>query len=407
MELCMKETKSIGKRFVVSIALLGLLVTSAHGEDTIAIRHLQLNLHSENTMSLRLVSDRPIDYRAFVLSNPYRLVFDGINVEWALPQSSPATGIGFIARYRFGKFSDHLGRLVLDSQQPVIIRSIAQYFGNDDKVVVTLNLGLSDEADFAQHRLKGAFVSRDGLTFEKTPPLAVKKEPQKPVQRQKPLIVIDAGHGGVDSGAIGVSGLQEKEINLDMSLRLARLINTSGRATAVLTRHDDRFIPLTHRHRFASHKQADLFVSIHADSIHKPAIKGLSIYGLSDKASDEVASHLAQRENKSDVIGGMDLSRNSDDVQYILIDLVQKQSMKRADVIAQNIIKNLKGKVDLLQPPHRFAGFVVLKAPDVPSLLIEMGYLSNPQEELKLRDTDYREFLAQHLVAAILQSVTQ
>lgn len=403
----MKETKSIGKRFVVSIVLLGLLVTSAHGDDTIAIRHLQLNLHSEDTLSLRLVSDRPIDYRTFVLSDPYRLVFDGINVEWALPQSSPTTGIGFISRYRFGKFNDRLGRLVLDSEQPVIIRSIAQYFGSDDKVVVSLNLALSDEAGFAEHRLKGAFVSREGLSFDPAPPPLAKKEPQKPVRRNKPLIVIDAGHGGVDSGAIGVSGLQEKEINLAMSLRLAQLINDSGRATAILTRDDDRFISLTHRHRFASHKKADLFVSIHADSIHKPAIKGLSIYGLSDQASDEVALQLAQRENKSDIVGGMDISRNSEDVQYILIDLVQKQSMKRSDVIAQNIIKNLKGKVDLLEPPHRFAGFVVLKAPDVPSLLIEIGYLSNPQEELKLRDADYREFLARHLVSAILQSVTQ
>ena len=402
----MKETKSIGKGFVVSIVLLGLLVTSAHGDDTIAIRHLQLNLHSEDTLSLRLVSDRPIDYRTFVLSDPYRLVFDGINVEWALPQSSPTTGIGFISRYRFGKFNDRLGRLVLDSEQPVIIRSIAQYFGDDDKVVVSLNLALSDEAGFAEHRLKGAFVSREGLSFDQAPPVA-KKEPQKPVRRNKPLIVIDAGHGGVDSGAIGVSGLQEKEINLAMSLRLAQLINDSGRAIAVLTRDDDRFISLTHRHRFASHKKADLFVSIHADSIHKPAVKGLSIYGLSDQASDEVALQLAQRENKSDIVGGMDISRNSEDVQYILIDLVQKQSMKRSDVIAQNIIKNLKGKVDLLEPPHRFAGFVVLKAPDVPSLLIEIGYLSNPQEELKLRDADYREFLAQQLVSAILQSVTQ
>ena len=405
----MKEIKAVSKRFVVSIVLLGLLVTSAHGEETIAvsIRHLQLNLHSEDTMSLRLVSDRPIDYRAFVLSDPYRLVFDGINVEWALPQSSPTTGIGFIDRYRFGKFSDRLGRLVLDSEQPVVIRSIAQYFGDDGKVVVSLNLALSDEAGFAEHRLKGAFVSREGLAFDQAPPPLAKKEPQKPVRRKNPLIVIDAGHGGVDSGAIGVSGLQEKEINLDMSLRLARLINASGRATAVLTRDDDRFISLTHRHRFASHRQADLFVSIHADSIHKPSVKGLSIYGLSDKASDEVALQLAQRENKSDIVGGMDISRNSEDVQYILIDLVQKQSMKRSDVIAQNIIKNLKGKVDLLEPPHRFAGFVVLKAPDVPSLLIEIGYLSNPQEELKLRDADYREFLAQNLVSAILQSVTE
>ena len=405
----MKEIKVVGKRFVVSIVLLGLLVTSAHGYDTIAvsIRHLQLNLHSEDTLSLRLVSDRPIDYRAFVLSDPYRLVFDGINVEWALPQSSPTTGIGFIDRYRFGKFSDRLGRLVLDSEQPVVIRSIAQYFGDDGKVVVSLNLALSDEAGFAEHRLKGAFVSREGLAFDQAPPPLAKKDPQKPVRRKKPLIVIDAGHGGVDSGAIGVSGLQEKEINLAMSLRLAQLINASGRATAMLTRDDDRFISLTHRHRFASHRQADLFISIHADSIHKPSVKGLSIYGLSDKASDEVALQLAQRENKSDIVGGMDISRNSEDVQYILIDLVQKQSMKRSDVIAQNIIKNLKGKVDLLEPPHRFAGFVVLKAPDVPSLLIEIGYLSNPQEELKLRDADYREFLAQNLVSAILQSVTE
>lgn len=218
---------------------------------------------------------------------------------------------------------------------------------------------------------------------------------------EKPTIVIDPGHGGVDPGATGVSGAFEKTLTLAMAVELRDRLLATGRYKPVLTRDGDLFISLRDRIAFARAAGADLFMSLHADAIAKTEIRGLSVYTLSEQASDKEAAALAERENKADVIAGMDLSRESPEVTNILIDLAQRESMNLSARAAGQMIRELRREVTLLPKSHRFAGFAVLKAPDVPSVLVEMGYLSNPEEERQLHTQAYRAKLAVALVRAV------
>lgn len=218
----------------------------------------------------------------------------------------------------------------------------------------------------------------------------------------KPIVVIDAGHGGVDPGATSVSGAYEKNIVLALALDVKAALDKDGKVTAVLTRDRDIFIPLRERVAIARAANADLFMSLHADIVTDPDIRGLSVYTLSQTASDTEAEALADKENKSDIVAGIDFSNESPEVTNILIDLVQRESMNLSAKFAGSIITEVSREThELLQNTHRFAGFAVLKAPDVPSVLVESGYLSNERDEQMLRRPEHRAKLAQALARAI------
>jgi N-acetylmuramoyl-L-alanine amidase len=209
-------------------------------------------------------------------------------------------------------------------------------------------------------------------------------------QRKKPIIVIDPGHGGDDPGAIGASGLKEKDVTLMSAQELKASLEATGFYTVYLTRSDDRFIILRERTKIAQTRDADLFISLHADAAISPRAFGASVYTLSEKSSDKEAEMLANKENKADIIHGVDLSNTSDEVSSILIDLVQRETMNQSAAYANLLVKNLKDQVKLKKDTHRFAGFMVLKAPDTPAVLLELGFLSNPKEEWLLKQRSYR-----------------
>lgn len=220
----------------------------------------------------------------------------------------------------------------------------------------------------------------------------------------RPMIIIDPGHGGVDPGAIGRSGTHEKDVTLAMSREVRRQLEQTGRFRVHLTRDEDVFIQLRERIAIARRQQADMFVSIHADSMGNgnPATRGASVYTLSENASDSEAAALAQRENRADIIAGVDLSRENRDVTSILIDLAQRETMNHSIVFARDLVKELGREIVLLpQNPHRFAGFAVLRSPDVPSVLIELGYLSNRDDEELLTRPQHRSKVAGGIVRAI------
>lgn len=217
----------------------------------------------------------------------------------------------------------------------------------------------------------------------------------------KPVVVIDPGHGGVDPGAIGVSGIYEKYITLAVARELKAALEKNGRYKVFLTRDRDIFIRLRDRVAIGRQYNADLFISLHADSVANPQLKGLSVYTLSQNASDSEAQALADKENKADLIAGIDLSHESADVANILIDLAQRETMNRSAGFAGGVVDEVGRDQTLLGNTHRFAGFAVLKAPDVPSVLIEMGYLSNETEERNLRQPDYRAKLAKGISRAV------
>lgn len=215
------------------------------------------------------------------------------------------------------------------------------------------------------------------------------------------IVAVDPGHGGADPGAIGAGGIYEKRITLPTALELAHALDRTGRVAVLLTRRSDRFIPLRERVARARAARAELFVSIHADAFPDAGVRGLSVYTLSDKASDRETAALAARENRADIVGGVNLSRQPREIGQILLDLERRQTMNRSLALAQDIVAALGREVTLLEKPHRSAGFVVLTAPDIPSVLVEIGALSNPAEARLLQQQSYRRRIAQGLAGAI------
>ncbi len=220
----------------------------------------------------------------------------------------------------------------------------------------------------------------------------------KPLPVRKPraprLLMIDPGHGGRDPGAIGRMGTREKNITMDIALRMADALSGRQGLTVKLTREEDVFMPLEARVRMGRNAKADLFLSVHADSAPNRAARGLSVYTLSAKASDSFAKRLAEHENEADLMGGMDLPPADKEVTAILMDLAARQTRNTAQHVKASFVSSLRNKWRLLERPMRAADFVVLRAPDVPSMLIETGFLSNPQDEKILRQADQRERIA-------------
>jgi N-acetylmuramoyl-L-alanine amidase len=248
----------------------------------------------------------------------------------------------------------------------------------------------------------GASAGAGGLTFLWSTAGAAQQLSRRGTPAPKrPTIVLDPGHGGVDPGTIGVSGVYEKEIALDAARELAHQLERGGRYRVALTRTGDEFIPLRERVARARAAGADLFISMHADALPNHAMRGASVFTLSEQASDKEAAALAARENKVDLIGGIDLSRHAPEVGTILLDLARRQTNNLSIGLARRLVTDLGQSVVLLENSHRSAGFAVLKAPDVPSVLIEMGCLSNPEEDRLLRTASYRKRLA----TSILHSV--
>lgn len=215
------------------------------------------------------------------------------------------------------------------------------------------------------------------------------------------LIMLDPGHGGIDPGCIGCTGVYEKNITLEAGLELARALEATGRYDVKMTRRTDEFIPLETRVARARAAGAELFMSIHADALPEEALRGASVYTLSAKASDREAAALAARENGADYVAGVDLSRHAPEVSNILLDLAQRETNNESIRLARDLVTELGRRVRLLDHSHRSAGFVVLKAPDIPSALVEIGCLSNRDEEGLLQRTAYRRKIA----TALLQSI--
>jgi N-acetylmuramoyl-L-alanine amidase len=222
-----------------------------------------------------------------------------------------------------------------------------------------------------------------------------------PAKYHRPLIMLDPGHGGIDPGCIGVTGIYEKDITLSTAETLAHDLETTGRYRVALTRTSDEFVALAERVERARAARADLLLSIHADALPDERMRGASVFTLSEQASDRAAAALAARENKADFVAGVDLSRHSPEVSDILFDLARRETNNQSVRLARELVDELGRHVRLLNHTHRSAGFVVLKAPDIPSALVEIGCLSNRDEEAELQLPGYQRKVA----AALSQSL--
>ena len=223
---------------------------------------------------------------------------------------------------------------------------------------------------------------------------------RKPVRVVR-VVALDPGHGGVDPGAISPGGIYEKEIALATARELARQLAATGRFRPLLTRRGDVFVPLRERVARARMEHAELLLSIHADALPDSGMRGLSVYTLSDQASDRETAALAARENRDNFVAGINLSRQPRDIAPVLLDLARRQTNNRSLALARAIVTELGRAVPLLEKPHRAAGFAVLTAPDMPSVLVELGCLSNRIEERLLPQRAYQQRLARALLRAI------
>ncbi|MDA9431177.1 N-acetylmuramoyl-L-alanine amidase [Bradyrhizobium sp. CCBAU 51627] len=326
--------------------------------------------------------DRTVSFRTTTLADPYRVVVDVPQVNFQLARGTGA-GRGLVKAFRYGLVMPGGSRIVFDLTGPAkITNSYVLEAANGQPARLVLELEEVDRAAFVQTpapetrpELRPAVAAVPPATIPATEPAPPK--PGAPSDG-RPVVVIDPGHGGIDNGTQS-SGESEKNLVLAFGLALRDRLEQSGKYRVVMTRDDDTFIPLNDRSKIARNLNAALFVSIHADALPKAEgdAQGATIYTLSDKASDAEAQRLADAENRADAIAGFNLSEEPTDVADILIDLTQRETRTFSNRFAHLLMGEMKSTVRMHKHPLKSAGFRVLKAPDVPSVLVEIGYVSN------------------------------
>lgn len=371
------------------------------------VKSVRIGQHPDYTRFVMEVSEE-VGFNITTLADPYRVVVDFPEMGWQLPKGFNPRMYGALSGFRYGLFRTGTSRIVLDAKSPVKIKntmmlaprgSVKSWRFVMDLVPTSRSafLALMKPASYPGQAKKIA-ASQSSIQEARVPAVA---PPNKPQKRGKHVVVIDAGHGGVDPGAKGVSGAYEKHITLAIARQLRDSLNSTGRFKIVLTRDRDVFIPLRERTAIARRAGADLFISLHADTFRDRSVRGASVYTLSERASDKEAQALAERENKADLIAGVDLSETSDDLNFILLDMAQRDTNNQSSRFAETLVKDMSRSSKVLRNPHRFAGFAVLKAPDVPSVLVELGFLSNKYDERSLRSKKHREKLANAIKTSI------
>ncbi len=418
------------------IVLFGLVLSAAPAM-ALTVKDVRIGLHPDKTRIVVDLSEMS-KFRTFVLADPYRLVIDFPAFDWQVGKISNPKASS-VASVRQGALQPGISRIVVDLKDPVVIKSaflLRAGKGSSDRLVLDFSRTTAEQFARDKGRIHGLLqvdetpvasaAARSQNYSNAAPPAATTPPPQEtsravpaaigsgmalpgrkpvtapPAAKRKYVIIIDPGHGGVDPGALGANGAFEKHVTLALGKELKRQLESTGRYEVHLTRDRDIYLRLYQRVDIARKSNADLFISLHADSIGKPSVHGASVYTLSEKASDSQTAKLAERENKADIIAGTDLSHEDQQVANILIDLAMRDTMNQSKFFANTVVDTMQGNgLKTLESPHRFAGFAVLKAPDVPSVLIETGFMSNKKEAQLLSSAEYRAKIARAIAAGI------
>ena len=398
---------------------------------------------SEQTLRVVIETRTPVTPRVTLLHDPSRLVGDMPATHWQVENVPPR---GILAKpparaYRFGKPTPDMGRVVIELDAPAIpVRrfslppenggyrlvldlvdrgatafSVAAKVLSREQMPVSRPLANASPALPAEP-LSATMAASNGAA--NTTPVPKPAAVPKPTDAASPatastvatplakprkwVVVIDAGHGGKDPGAIGHSKTQEKHITLAAALELARQLRATGVVEPVLSRDDDRYLRLRERIQLARSREADVFISLHADAAPSAKAYGLSIFTLSDTASDKEAALLAEKENQADLIGGPDLAVEDPQTADELLRMFQRESMNQSTYLASAILNQIGDLPGGTKRGHRFAGFAVLKAPDMPSVLVEMGFVTNRRDESNLKKESYRRKVVERLARAII-----
>jgi N-acetylmuramoyl-L-alanine amidase len=351
--------------------------------------------------------DKAIQFHAFALADPYRVVVDIPQVNFQLPAGAGTAGRGLIKAFRYGLVMPGGSRIVFDLTGPArIAKSYVLDAANGQPSRLVVELEEVDRTTFVQslEEAEGRPELKPAIADAADTAAAVAAAATKPdaAADLRPVIVIDPGHGGIDNGTQS-GGESEKSLVLAFGLALRDRIEQSGKYRVVMTRSDDTFIPLDDRVRIARNQSAALFVSIHADSLPRREgdAQGATIYTLSDRASDAEAERLAETENKADAIGGVNLTQEPTEVADILIDLAQRETRTFSNRFARLLAGEMKNTARMYKHPLKSAGFRVLKAPDVPSVLVELGYVSNKSDLGHLVSENWRSKTVGSMAQAI------
>lgn len=393
---------------LIMFAWLGMSPASAGTLERVDVGGSELTLHFSSPGG---------EAAGFVLDGPRRIAVDVAGQEPGAPVM--ASG-GNIMRVRQGRLAGMGLRVVVDLSGPTVVNGL--HYSEDGRTL-TVSLGETTTNDFAEAVRIGSRTIASPVSG--LPTLAMARTPQHryqvsvPIGRARdglalpiiagpnnsalPLVVIDAGHGGHDPGALSASGgLREEDVTLAIARRIRDSLVASGRVRVALTRDSDRFLVLEERYGLARRLGADLFLSIHADAAENPTATGASIYTLSEVASDREAGRLAARENRANILNGIDLGGQSDDVRSILIDLTQRETMNLSSDFARTLRRTGGSDIPFRTASHRFAGFVVLKAPDMPSVLLETGFITNPTDAQRISSDEGQAAIARGVRQAVL-----
>jgi N-acetylmuramoyl-L-alanine amidase len=340
--------------------------------------------------------NRKIDLVAFTLADPYRVVVDLPQTTFTLPAKAGEQARGLVKAFRYGLIMQGGSRIVLDTKGPVRLeKAFVLDAAEGQPARLVLDLIATDRTSFMRNI---ALENRPAHTSIKP-----SEAPPKVDGDVRPLIVLDPGHGGIDTGTKGSGGELEKDVVLAFAQTLREKLESSGKYRVAMTRSDDTFIPLAERVRFARSRNAGLFISVHADALprREGQAEGATVYTLSENASDAEAARLAEAENKADVIAGVDLTTEPDDVANILVDLAQRETKTFSMQFARTLVGELKAAARLHKHPLKSAGFKVLLAPDVPSVLLELGYMSTKDDLKQLTSVAWRARTAQALAQSV------
>lgn len=377
---------------LIFLAFMPATAGAQEGQGPLLVDQLKI-AGDANRTRLVIHFDRKPEVSWFYLRSPHRFVLDLPKTDFLIDPTIDHTA-GMARTLRFGALDEDSSRLILSMSGPFVVEDLA-IRQNDDETT---------------YRLIADFVSASPEAFDTA--MLKRVAPQDPTEASEPSVttasgpakmtlVIDPGHGGVDGGTRGVNGTQEKIITLAFALELRAKLEKTGRYDVVMTRDKDVFLRLDERVRIAREHEADLLISIHADAIRMRNFRGATIYTLSDKASDAEAAATAARENLSDELAGMGVDEEKNEVTDILVDLIRRETHSFSIRFARTLKNELTKTVDLVNNPLRSAGFRVLRAPEVPSVLLELGYLSNPKDEELLRDAQWRSRAADNIIRAI------
>lgn len=342
--------------------------------------------------------DREPEIRWFLLRGPHRLVLDLPETSFSLDEAELEPR-GMITDVRYGNLEQGTSRLILSFDGPFVVERI-DILDNEDGEGTRIVADIVAGSDTAFEKAMAEQIETTGSM--QTTPKSDRIGDQATARARPFRIVVDAGHGGIDTGAEGPSGTLEKTITLAFALELKKKLDDAGKYDVFLTRDRDLFLRLDERVRIARQHEADLFISIHADSIRLKDFRGATVYTVADKASDAEAAAKAIRENLADEIAGIVVETEHEGVADILADLIRRETQNFSIRFARSLVGELSSSIKMIPTnPHRFAGFRVLKAPDVPSVLLELGYLSNSEDETQLRDPEWRARAADSIVGAI------